>query len=233
MKLREITQEQRAKYLSDIQKIILDYQGMISEIDKRLASYRVIQYQQAQNVITLSHAKGQKEPLLVEMKNINAIALDEKVAALNELKEKHIEDVAPVTAITYTLELSFIEKELKVMTDQELQVYYKENYLDTNICQLIKIEHKGRSYKDNKTMLPLPEYGVEDYISGQIDNAIHTIMALRQLAQSTLGMQQLDGGALKNVMIPWNQIIHEIEVRNLSSNTKVTVNEMFNYNISK
>lgn len=234
MKLREITQAQRGQYLSDIQRIILDYSGMIREINSRLASYGLLHYQQTHNIYTIEYVREHKAPLLVEMKNANVTALDHNLTRLKELREKYIQDIAPVTAITDPLELSFVEKELKVMKDEELLEYFKENYLDTNICRLIRIEHKARNgYKDGKPMFPLPEYETIDYITDQIDEAIKTIVALRQLVSSMLCFQEMVGDAVRPVMISWDNIIKEVEVRNLSSNVRVKIEDIHKYNIMK
>lgn len=234
MKLREITQAQRGQYLSDIQRIILDYSGMIREINTRLASYGLLHYQQTRNIYAVEYVKENKAALMVEMKNINVTALDGNLTRLKELREKYIQDIAPVTAITDPLELSFIEKELKVMKDEELLEYYKENYLDTNICRLIQIEHKTRNgYKDGKFVATLPEYETVDYITGQIDEAIKTIVALRQLVSSMLCFSEIVGNTVRPVMISWDNIVKEVEARNLSSNVKMTVEDIHKYNIMK
>jgi hypothetical protein len=234
MKLREITQAQKGQYLSDIQNIILDYSAMIKEINVKLASFGLLHYQQTRNVYTVEYVKENKAVLLVDMKNINVMVLDSNLTRLKELREKYIKDIAPVTAITDPLELSFIEKELKVMKDEELLEYFKENYLDTNICRLIQIEHKARNgYKDGKFVAALPEYEAIDYITGQIDEAIKTIVALRQLVSSMLCFQEIVGDTVRTVMISWDNIVKEVEARNLSYNVRVTLEDIHKYNIVK
>lgn len=234
MKLREITQAQKGQYLSDIQKIILDYSAMIRDINVKLASFGLLHYQQTRNIYTVEYVKENKAVLLVDMKNINVMVLDSNLTRLKELREKYIKDIAPVTAITDPLELSFIEKELKVMKDEELLEYFKENYLDTNICRLIQIEHKARNgYKDGKFVAALPEYEAIDYITGQIDEAIKTIVALRQLVSSMLCFQEIVGDTVRTVMISWDNIVKEVEARNLSYNVRVTLEDIHKYNIVK
>lgn len=234
MKLREITEAQKGQYLSDIQKIILNYSGMIREINVKLASFGLLHYQQTRNIYAVEYVKENKATLMVEMKNINVMALDSNLTELKGLREKYIKDIAPVTAITDLLELSFIEKELKVMKDEELLEYFKENYLDTNICRLIQIEYKARNgYKDGKFVAAFPGYEPIDYITGQIDEAIKTIVALRQLVSSTLCFQEIIGNTARPVMISWDNIIKEVEARNLSSNVKVAVEDIHKYNIMR
>ncbi len=234
MKLREITQAQKGQYLSDIQNITLDYSAMIKEINVKLASFGLLHYQQTRNIYTVEYVKENKAVLLVDMKNINVMVLDSNLTRLKELREKYIKDIAPVTAITDPLELSFIEKELKVMKDEELLEYFKENYLDTNICRLIQIEHKARNgYKDGKFVAALPEYEAIDYITGQIDEAIKTIVALRQLVSSMLCFQEIVGDTVRTVMISWDNIVKEVEARNLSYNVRVTLEDIHKYNIVK
>lgn len=234
MKLREITQAQKGQYLSDIQNIILDYSAMIKEINVKWASFGLLHYQQTRNIYTVEYVKENKAVLLVDMKNINVMVLDSNLTRLKELREKYIKDIAPVSAITDPLELSFIEKELKVMKDEELLEYFKENYLDTNICRLIQIEHKARNgYKDGKFVAALPEYEAIDYITGQIDEAIKIIVALRQLASSMLCFREIVGDTVRSVMISWDNIVKEVEARNLSYNVRVTLEDIHKYNIMK
>lgn len=235
MKLREITEAQKAKYMSDITGITRNYDEMIHKINGLLLQYGDIHYRMTINMLNVNYAKEKKDAFKVELKNTNISALDQIIVTLKDTKEKYIKDIAPVTAITDPLELSFIEKELKVMTDGELKDYYKENYLDTNIVRLIDIEWKARNgYKDGNLMMDLPKYDAVDPITNRIDQEIKMVVSLRQVVDNMCCFQEPAGdGATKPVMIPWNTILQEVENRNLSTVVRVTVGDIYKYNISK
>lgn len=235
MKLRELTEAQKQKYMSDITGITKNYDEMISKINGLLLQYGDIHYKMTVDMISVNYAREQKEALKVQLKNANVTALDQIIATLKETKDKYIKDIAPVTAITDPLELSFIEKELKVMKDSEVLDYYKENYLDSNITRLIEIEWKSRhGYKDGKVMVELPKYDAVDPITNRIDQEIKTVVSLRQVADMMLCFQEpATDDSTKPVMIPWNTILQEVENRNKSTVVRVTIGDLYKYKINR
>ena len=235
MKLREVSEAMKQKYNYDITSVTKGYDGMISKINGLLLQYGDIHYKLTNDIISVNYARQQKDDLTGQMKNTNISALDQVLAKLKDTKEKYIKDIAPVTAITDTLELSFIEKELKVMTDGELKEYYKENYLDSNIVRLINIEWKARNgYKDGNTIMELPKYSAVDPITNRIDQEIKTVVALRQTVGMSLCFQEpVEDGSIKPVMIPWSTILQQVENKNRSTIARVTIGELYKNNISK
>lgn len=235
MKLREITEAQKQKYMYDIISVTKDYDGMIQKINGLLLQYGNIHYRMTIDEISVNYAKEQKAALKVEMLNTNVSTLDQIVEKLKGTKEKYIKDIAPVTAITDPLELSFIEKELKVMKDSEVLDYYKENYLDSNITRLIEIEWKTRKgYKDGQVMMELPKYSAVDPITERIDQEIKTVVGLRQVTSKMCCFQEpAADDSTKPVMIPWNTILQQVENRNKSTVVRVTIGELYKHNISK
>ena len=235
MKLRELTEAQKQKYLYDITSVTKNYDEMIHKINGLLLQYGDMHYKMTVDMISVNYAREQKEALMVQLKNTNVTALDQIIITLKDTKEKYIKDIAPVTAITDPLELSFIEKELKVMKDAEILEYYKENYLDSNITRLIEIEWKTRNgYKDGKIMMELPKYDAVDPITNRIDQEIKTVVGLRQVADMMCSFQEpATDESTKPVMIPWNTILQQVENRNTSTVVRVTIGELYRYNISK
>ncbi len=226
MKLRGITEQTKQKYLNEVSATTKDYDDMIKSIAAKLAKYGMIHFQQTQNVLNLNYAKQKKDELKIEIKNINVSTLDNIIAKLKDVKERYIKEVAPVTAITDPLELSFIEKELKVMREDELLEYYKENYLDTNIVRLCSIENKARhGYKEGKAVMPLPEYGVEDVVTKRIDKGIKTTVAMRQTVNTMCvfvgGIEE--SGELVPKMLSWSTLFENVEKRNMQNCVKVSL----------
>jgi hypothetical protein len=235
MKLIELTEAQKQRYINDITSVTKNYDEMIHKINGLLLQYGDIHYKMTVDMISVNYARDKKAELRVQLKNTNVTALDLIIATLKDTKEKYIKDIAPVTAITDPLELSFIEKELKVMKDSEVLDYYKENYLDSNITRLIEIEWKARhDYKDGKVMMELPKYSAVDPITNRIDQEIKAVVALRQVADMMCCFQEpAADGHTKPVMMPWNTIIEQVEKRNLSTVVRVTIGDLYKYNISK
>lgn len=234
MKLRELTEAQKQKYMYDITSITKNYDEMIHKINGLLLQYGDIHYKMTVDMISVNYAREQKEAMKVQMKNANVTALDQIIAILKDTKEKYIKDIAPVTAVTDPLELSFIEKELKVMKDSEVLDYYKENYLDSNITRLIEIEWKTRKgYKDGKIMIELPKYDAVDPITNRIDQDIKAVVGLRQVVSNICCFQEPTDSGTKPVMIPWNHILEQVENRNSSTIVRVTIGDLYKYNISK
>lgn len=235
MKLREVSEAQKQKYNYDITSVTKDYDGMISKINGLLLQYGDVHYRMTNDIISVNHAKERKEALKVDIKNTNIATLDLIITKLKDIKEKYIKDIAPVTAITDTLELSFIEKELRVMKDKELLDYYKENYLDTNIVRLIEIEYKTRKdHKDSSVIRELPKYSAVDTFTTRIDNEVKTVVGLRQVVGHSLCFQvPVEDESTKPVMIPWTTVLQQVENRNRSTIVKVTIGELYKNNISK
>jgi hypothetical protein len=48
-----------------------------------------------------------------------------------------------------------------------------------------------------------------------------------------LCFQEIVGGTVRPVMISWDNIVKEVEARNLSSNVRMTVEDIHKYNIMK
>lgn len=226
MKLRQVTEEVKQKYLNEVTATVQDYDAMIKAIDAKLVPYGAAHFQQTKGVLSLNYAKEKKDALKVEIKNINTSALDSIISKLKGIKERYIKEVAPATATTDPLELSFIEKELKVMTESEFREFYEVNYLDTNIVRLCNIENKARhGYKDGKTVMPLPEYGVEDGITKRIDKEVKTAVAMRSTVETMCVFAGAidETGSVVPKMLPWNTVFEQVEKRNMKSLVRVSL----------
>jgi hypothetical protein len=137
-------------------------------------------------------------------------------------------------SINKDMELDFIEKELTVMTDKELIGYYQENYLDSNITRLIRIEHKKRhGAADGAVYMPLHEFGVEDEVTKQIDEEIKRTIGMRSVTCSMcsfVGALDVTGTPVPK-LISWGTLFDQGEQRNKSSFTKVRLVDLYNSNI--
>lgn len=229
MKLREVTEERKNYFENKVISTLNNYNDMIAETDKMLFRYGVIHYNQTQNKYSLQFAKEQKEALKVEIKNLNVSTLDKVIADLKEIKENYIDEIGPKVSTTDIIELNFIEKELKVMSDSELLDYYKENYLDKNITRLVKIEYRGRKglINGNRIIIDLPDYDVKDDMTINLDTQIKKVVGLRQVASNMCSfVGEIDStGTPVPKLIPWNTVFANVEKRNMHEITKVSLKD--------
>ncbi|WP_313563198.1 hypothetical protein, partial [Ruminiclostridium cellobioparum] len=202
---------------------------MIKNMDQKFEKYGLIHYQQTQNILSLAYAQEQKDALKAEIRNINISTLNQIVADLKAIKEEYIKESIPL-ATTDPLELSFVEKELKVMTETELMEYYKENYLDTNIVRLLQIEYKARKgHKEGKVRVELPEYNIDDSVISRIDSDIKRTFGMRQITGTMCAfIEKVDEyGTPVPRLISWNTIFEQIENRNLIKHVEVLLTDLF------
>lgn len=229
MKLRQITEESKKNYLQKVAATVYSYTPMIKNMDQKFEKYGLIHYQQTQNILSLAYAQEQKDALKAEIRNINISTLNQIVADLKAIKEEYIKESIPL-ATTDPLELSFVEKELKVMTETELMEYYKENYLDTNIVRLLQIEYKARKgHKEGKVRVELPEYNIDDSVISRIDSDIKRTFGMRQITGTMcVFIEKVDEyGTPVPRLISWNTIFEEIENRNLIKHVEVLLTDLF------
>jgi len=112
------------------------------------------------------------------------------------------------------------------MSDQEFIDYYKDNYLDTNIVRLCNIENKARNNnKEGKLFMPLPTYGVEDFVTSKIDSDIKRTVGMRQIVSSMCSfVGEIDAtGTPVPKMISWDTVFSQVEMRNLHNFVKVSL----------
>ncbi len=230
MKLRQITDEQKQSFMDEARAVIENWDDFIKQIDGKLKKYGMVHLSQTKEVMGLRLAKERKEELIAAMKNLNVSTIDDIVTDLKEIKERYINKIAPQKATTDPLELSFIEKELLVMKDEEVVDYYKENYLDKNITRLCKIEFNRRKNLNGVNLVPLQDFGVQDSVTDEIDKSIKFYLGLRQFTSNSccfIGAIEETGTPVPK-MIAWTTIISEVEHRNMQRNVHVSLKDFIN-----
>lgn len=227
MKLRQISDKKRREYLDEVRSVIENWDEFIKMIDGKLRKYGMIHLNQTQGIIGLKLAKERKEELLIDMKNLNVSTIDGIVESLKNVMERYVSEVAPEKATTDPLELSFIEKEIAVMKENELLEYYKENYLDKNIVRLCKIEFNRRNNIKGQSVIPLQEYGVDDFVTKEIDKSIKFYIGLRQFTGASCSFigEIEETGTPVPVYVSWSTIISEVEHRNMQHNVNVSLKD--------
>lgn len=242
MILREIPVATRDQYLEEMNSILLGFSEMTKEMDTKLAEYGAIHNKFTHDIFSLSHATNEKLRLKDELVNLNANTLDHIVDKLNDLRERYVNEAIPnspeteyespemekLDELTKLVKLSFIEKELKVMKDDELLEYHKEHYLEDSIAKLCEIEYKSRKgYREGNILFtPLPVYGVDDSTTKSINNWIKKIIAMRSVTKDTFVMNSLSSlGVPAPIIKSWSHILEQVEKRNQKREFKVSVAE--------
>ena len=226
MKMNEVTKEVMGKYLQQINDSITDFKGMFKEIDKYLLVYGQLHYKFAHNEITMAYAKQEKDKLISNSKNAMLAQYNNIIESLKTIRDEYIskELMPSKSTLTDPVELSLIEKELKVMSDAELFRYYEENYMIDSISRLCIVEYKARKRDDGK-LAPLPEFKPNDDVIKAAEDYISKYVAIRQLISSTCVFISIDPETKSWIpkMIAWDVIFKQIENRNHSSNITTTL----------
>lgn len=222
MQMKELTQPEKQKYIDKMVLATTDFNDMFNQMNKKLLAYSDVHYKMTKDIISVNHAKEQEKILTVEIKNINRQALDQAVTNLQALREEYLKEYAPKKEpTTDPLELSFIEKELAVMSENELNTYCNENYLDANILRLCKIEFKKR----NKIFIEKTNYS--DNITNTIDNEINAVIALRSISSTCLAFNEILGDDIRRVQASWGPILEQIGVRSARGPQRFNIKDFY------
>ena len=224
MKFREITEETKHQYREEVNQAATNFDDAVKGVNKVLLEYGVTHFQMAQNVITVDHANKQKNELKVKVKNIAVDSYDAAIENLKTIRERYLKEFLPdVTPVTDPAQLMIIERELQVMTDDELLAFYNENYADSNLCRLCVVEQKQRKgHKEGAAYVEFPEFAPQDAIMNLIDENIKKLAGCRSAASSMFIVTAV-AGDIK--MIPWNTVFHEVEMRNNQRSVTVTLQD--------
>ena len=224
MKFREITEETKQQYREEVNQAATNFDDAVKAVNKVLLEYGVTHFKMAQNILTVDHATTQKNELKVKVKNIAVDSYDAAIENLKAIRERYLKEFMPdVTPVTDPAQLMIIERELQVMTDDELLAFYNENYADSNLCRLCVVEQKQRKgHKEGAAYVEFPEFAPQDAIMNQIDENIKKLVGCRSAASSMFIVTAV-AGDIK--MIPWNTVFHEVEKRNNQSSVTVTLQD--------
>jgi len=192
---------------------------MVAAINQKLYEYGKVENGLVHERIHPNFAATQREALQAEIKNLNMVHLENATADLLEVKDDYLDAVLPsVKSISDPLELALIEKELKVMTDTELQEYFKDNAKDEILSRLITIEHKNRKgYKSDKAYIPLKGFEFSDDITVQIDDLVRVVKSMRDMSNSIciFPLSIGEDGIPIPKMVPWDTVFHQVKLRNM------------------
>ncbi|SHF15258.1 hypothetical protein [Clostridium fallax] len=189
----ESTKELKIKYFDKINDVLNNYDEMIKKINHVLLVYGIDFYKFSQGQITLEYINNQRNNLLIDLKNINQETFSKIIESLNSIRKDYIKECFPIKETTDKLELEFIEKELSVMNCDELQEFYKSNFLDKNKVRLFDIEIKKRENSVNDSGISIgivknlrETYTIEDEVIDNINEWTKFFEGGRQIVSGAL-----------------------------------------------
>ncbi len=188
------TQEQKEKYLGLINGPLGLMDGMIKEVSNILLSYAKSFYDFQKNIITYDYHMKRIGETKEKLMQLSQETFTSMTTEYRKIKENYLKECFPITETTDQLELNFVSKELEVMNREELEEFYKANYLDKNKVRLFDIEAKRRSRLNTTEakaefifLMQLKDsIGIEDIVIKTYDNRIKFIDGCRQLSGDTI-----------------------------------------------
>ncbi len=195
-----VTYEQQQKFISRINDNISLYTNLIKEVNKSLLSYGREYFDYIKGKITSEYILEKRSNLLTGIHVAEKSTFTAMVSDLNQLKEDYIKECFPESVTTDPIELDFIGKELEVMSRDELEMFYQDNFRDSNKMRLFAIEIKRRSRSDNSelktdaaTLKILQDgHSIQDRVIKAIDERIKYVNGLMQLSSGGLFLVKID-----------------------------------------
>ncbi len=195
-----VTEEQQQKFIDRINDNISLYDNLIKEVNKSLLSYGREYFDYTKGKITPEYIAELRSNLLTGIHVAERSVFADMVSTLNELKEDYIKECFPESVTTDPLELDFIGKELEVMSRDELEKFYQDNFRDSNKMRLLAIEVKRRS-RSNDSELKMDaaslkvlqdSQSIQDRVIKIIDERIKYINGMMQLSGAGLFLVKID-----------------------------------------
>ncbi len=195
-----VTQEQQQKFIGRINDSISLYNNLIKEVNKSLLSYGREYFDYTKGKITPEYIIETRSNLLTGIHVAEKSTFTEMISALNQLKEDYIKECFPESVTTDPLELDFISKELEVMSRDELEKFYQDNFRDSNKMRLLAIEAKRRSRSEDSELktdaaalkMLQDSHSIQDRVIKAIDERIKYVDAMMQLSSSGLYLIKID-----------------------------------------
>lgn len=234
--MKVVNEELKKKFLSRINDNMTIYDALIKDVNKALLEYGSEFFGYTSGRVTESYIREHKENMLTGIGLASRKAFSDMSAALEQLKADYIIESYPADTTTDPLELSFVGKELEVMTSEELRAFYEENFNDANKVRLFDIEVKRRSRSDDQSRRTegnwlssvKEEFEIRDSVTEKIGERIKLVTGLRSFSGNVLYFLSIgeDGGVMTKLN-PLSDIIRTVESRSrMAMPQQVDVYEM-------
>lgn len=138
------------KYIKRAYEVV--NKGDISSLFKPLMmEYRKVYVGFARGEYTQDFYNKKRQDFIMKMQELQVNLLNGMIEELVKVKEEHLA-IEPKQETKDLVELSLIEKELEVMTDDELVDFYRANVGDANLMRLFNITLKKNDIKKKGSM---------------------------------------------------------------------------------
>lgn len=204
-----VSEDKKNNVIGKINNSLNIYKDFIHEVNKTLLSYGREYHDYTKGKITAEFIQGLSSVTTAGIVEGEKKAFIDMIAALEQLKADYIKENYPEQSTEDQLELDFIGKELEVMSREELEAFYMDNFLDKNKMRLFDIEIKKRSrstdgsLRDDAAYLSVrkEQYFLHDGAILKISERIKLIDAMRQMCNGYLYMIKIseDGDVLTNL----------------------------------
>ncbi|CAI3605547.1 conserved hypothetical protein [Clostridium neonatale] len=239
------TPEQQQKYITAINNVLAKYDNMIKNINSEALKYAREFYDFTRGKITVKFINEAREKAKDNMTRVSVEAYTDMVYRLQEIKEQYFNECFPTTETIDALELDFIGKELEVMSCEELEEFYKTNFLDKNKVRLFDIELKRRKRLVDKggnevnsdivkLELVREQFCIEDKVTNLINLRIKQINAYKSVSANMFVLiKNIDiNNELQPIMQSYSNLIAFIEGRSRNvMPSNINVMDMLNYEI--
>lgn len=232
MKTVILTVEQRAKYRNRLTNVFPVYDRMVNKANSVLFEYAKAHNGLAQELVHPNVAQEKKELLKVEVKQVCQTHMIEAIQIVKDIKSEYLAEVMPIVDMKQDMvELTLLEKEIAILSDEEFIKYYEENWLDNVISRLCALEIKRRG-------LPNPMLAKDSYsddLTKTIDEQLRMTLAIERSVNNMLILPKFAGETKIGVNSPiqWDFIFRQIELVNQGGLRKVTLADLQNPNFGK
>jgi len=224
MKKNILTDQQKEQFENKLFGVWSVYDAMNRRVDSILQEYAQNEYYLAIASIHPDKATLKRNELSVKAKQTAMEYASKAVEEIKKVKSEYLDAVMPGTYSKMDItEIALLERELSVMTSDELDEYYSENWLDSTKGRLSVIEIKKRNnYKDGKSTYVtfLDKESHEDAFINQINEFLSFSNGIVQAAQSSMPYVY-DPIGPKIAPINWDLLFREIYLRNLKGELSV------------
>ena len=225
--MKAVSEEQKKKFLSRINDNMTSYDALIKDVNKVLLEYGREFFGYTSGRVTESYIREHKDNMLAGIGLASRKALSDMAAALEQLKADYISESYPADTTTDPLELSFVGKELEVMTSEELRIFYEENFTDANKVRLFDIEVKRRSRSDDQSKRTegnwlstvKDEFEIRDGVTKKISERIKLVNGMRSLSDGVLYLL----AANENQELSINQASYQELIRTVESRSAMAM----------
>lgn len=146
MNVKPLIDMQKQAFNSRLMNVWGNFDKLNKAIEDIVQTHGVNWYNVSEGKMHPNEAQENTDSLLLKAQETNTKHTVEALEELLKIKTDYKNTIMPPSSNKYdVVEISILEKEMSVMTDDELEQYYKENWLDDMLTRLIVVQKKKRA----------------------------------------------------------------------------------------